>query len=186
MRFLLRIADAIDWCNERVARGVAWLTVAMVLCGAYNAVVRKVHPEWSSNTYLELQWYMFSLIFLLSAGYTLQQNAHVRVDVLYGRLSERGKAAINLAGSVLFLIPFTLVVLWVSGPWVRDSWANWEVSPNPGGLWVYPIKTVIPIAFGLLLLQGVAQAIRHTATLFGIKRDDTAETESTAPPEASV
>lgn len=167
MQPLLRLAAAIDRLNELIARSVAWLTVAMVFVGAYNALVRKLRPEFSSNTYLELQWYLFSLVFLLSAAHALKTGGHVRVDLWYSRLSARGQAAINVAGTVLFLLPFTVCILWVSAPRVYDSWAIAEQSPNPGGLPVYPILTVILIAFAQLLLQGVSELVKSVALLLG-------------------
>lgn len=167
----LRLAYGIDRLNEAVGRFVYWLTLAMVLVGAYNAIARYTDRYTglglSSNTYIELQWYLFSLVFLLGAAYTLRHNAHVRVDVLYGRLSARGKAWINLLGTVLFLVPFCILMLVTTWPAVRNSWAVWEQSPDPGGLPRYPIKTVIPIAFALLLLQGVSMGIKQVAVLRG-------------------
>lgn len=172
MQGWLRLAAGIDRANEWIGRLVYWLTLAMVLVGAYNAVVRYLDrfTGWglSSNMYLELQWYMFSLVFLLGAAYTLKHNAHVRVDVFYGRLSARGKAWINLLGTVLFLLPFSAVMIVVAWPTVRHSWELFEMSPDPGGLPRYPIKTVIPIAFVLLAIQGVAVLIRQVAILRGL------------------
>lgn len=122
----------------------------------------------NSNGFLELQWYLFSVVFLLGAAYTLKHNAHVRVDVLYSRLSVKGKAWINLLGTILFLLPFCLLMLWVSWPSVENSWAVREMSPDPGGLPRYPIRTLIPVAFALLLLQGTAMLIRQVAILRGV------------------
>ncbi|MXW63603.1 MAG: TRAP transporter small permease subunit [Bacteroidetes bacterium SB0662_bin_6] len=175
MRTLLRIAHRIDQTNEWIGRAVYWLTLVMVGVGAYNALVRYLDRftglGLSSNTYIELQWYMYSLIFLLGAAYTLKHNAHVRVDVLFMRLTPRGRAWVNLGGALLFLLPFCILVIWTSWPTVHNSWAVLEVSPDPGGLPRYPIKTVIPIAFILLFLQGVSLAIKQIAFL----RDPAAE-----------
>ena len=175
MRTLLRIAHRIDQTNEWIGRVVYWLTLLMVGVGAYNALVRYLDRftglGLSSNTYIELQWYMYSLIFLLGAAYTLKHNAHVRVDVLFMRLTPRGRAWVNLGGALLFLLPFCILVIWTSWPTVHNSWAVLEVSPDPGGLPRYPIKTVIPIAFILLFLQGVSLAIKQIAFL----RDPAAE-----------
>ena len=175
MRTLLRIAHRIDRTNEWIGRAVYWLTLVMVGVGAYNALVRYLDRftglGLSSNTYIELQWYMYSLIFLLGAAYTLKHNAHVRVDVLFMRLTPRGHAWVNLGGALLFLLPFCILVIWTSWPTVHNSWAVLEVSPDPGGLPRYPIKTVIPIAFVLLFLQGVSLAIKQIAFL----RDPAAE-----------
>lgn len=182
MAFWLRISRAIDRLNERIGAAAGWLTLAMVLIGAYNAVVRKLGLTmgWnlSSNAYIELQWYLFSLVFLLGTAYTLRRGAHVRVDVLYGRLGRRGRAWINLVGAVAFLIPFCVFVLWVSWPAVRNSWAVREVSSDPGGLPRYPIKTVILIAFALLLLQSVSEIVKQVALLRGLAGEDESAREA--------
>jgi TRAP-type mannitol/chloroaromatic compound transport system permease small subunit len=129
--------------------------------------------DLSSNAFLEMQWYLFSLVFLLAASHTLDTDSHVRVDVLYGRLSDRGRAWINLAGGVLFLIPFCILMIWVSWPWVENSWAVLEVSPDPGGLPRYPLKAVIPLAFVLLIFQGFSEVIKSLAIIRGaILTDD--------------
>ena len=134
----LRLARTIDRINEWTGRITAWLVLVMVLLGSYNAVVRhlgrSIGVTLSSNAYIELQWYLFSLVFLLGAAYTLKHNAHVRVDVLYGNLKPRQRAWINLAGTSLFLLPFTLLMLYLALPAVKNSWAVREISPDPGGL----------------------------------------------------
>jgi len=183
MAFWLRLARAINRLNGAIGHAVAWLTLAMVLIGAFNAVVRYL-DRWtgwrlSSNAYLELQWYLFSVVFLLGAAWTLRTGAHVRVDVLYGRLGKRGKAWIDLGGTLLFLIPFCVFALWVSWPSVYNSWAVREVSPDPGGLARYPIKAMIPLAFALLLLQAVSELIRQIAILRGL--DDGLAAEPAEP-----
>lgn len=181
MRVWLRIAAGIEALNERLGRAVGWLTLGMVLLGAGNALLRWLGRllGWSlaSNALLELQWYLFSLVFLLAAAYTLRHGRHVRVDLLYSRLSPRGHAWINLAGTVLFLVPFSLFCLWASWPAVASSWATREVSPDPGGLPRYPIKAVIPVAFVLLVLQGVAEAIRQVEILAGHREEEAPEPE---------
>jgi TRAP-type mannitol/chloroaromatic compound transport system permease small subunit len=168
----LRIAHRIDRFNERIGRLVCWLTLFMVLVGSYNALVRYLDRftglGLSSNTYIELQWYMYSLVFLLGAAYTLKHDAHVRVDVLSARLGVRGRAWINLLGTILFLLPFCVLVMWTSWPTISNSWAVLEVSPDPGGLPRYPIKTAIPVAFALLFLQGVSLAVKQIAVLRGV------------------
>ncbi len=169
MQSWLRIASWIDRLNERIGRWVYWLSLIMVLIGAYNALARYIDrfTGWglSSNTYIELQWYLFSILFLLGAAYTLKHDSHVRVDVFYGRLSARGKAWINLTGTLLFLFPFCILMLVMSWSSVANSWAVWEMSPDPGGLPRYPIKTIIPIAFVLLILQGISMLVRQIAIL---------------------
>ena len=179
MRFLLWLARTIDRANERIGRFVGWLTLLMVLIGTYNTVARYLggylDRKLSSNSYIELQWYLFSLIFLLGASYTLQRNAHVRVDVFFGRLSERGRAWVDLFGTFLLLLPFTVFALWVSWPPVRNSWKVREVSPDPDGLLRYPIKAVILVAFALLALQGIAHLLRQVAILRGLETSETTD-----------
>ncbi len=173
MRFWLQLSRAIDRLNEFLGRSVGWLTLAMVLIGSYNAVVRYLGSylgkNLSSNAYLELQWYLFSLVFLLGASYTYRRGAHVRVDIFYGALSERGRAWIDLVGTLVLMLPFTGYALWLAWPLVRNSWAVREVSPDPGGLARYPIKSVILIAFALLVLQGISEVIRQVAVLRGLR-----------------
>jgi len=155
----------IDGFTNRLGGWVGWMTLLMVMVGAFNAVARYL-GKWigvhlSSNAYIEAQWYLFSLIFLLGAAHTLQRDQHVRVDVLYGRMSLKAKAWLDLVGSILFLVPFSLFGLFISWPAVRNSWAVYEVSPDPGGLARYPIKTVMLICFALLLLQAVSEILKR-------------------------
>jgi TRAP-type mannitol/chloroaromatic compound transport system permease small subunit len=162
---------AIDRVSDLVGRSVLWLVAVMVVTGAFNALARYLNrftdANLASNAYLEAQWYLFSLVFLLGAAYALKEDAHVRVDVLYGRLGVRGRAWIDLMGTLLFLVPFCVLMLWVSWPSVAASWRVREGSPDPGGLPRYPIKAVILVAFALLLLQGVSQALKQVALLRG-------------------
>ena len=175
MSFWLRVARAVDRLNERIGRAVGWMTLLMVLLGAYNAVARYlgryIGVNLSSNAYIEAQTYLFSLVFLLGAAYTLRRGAHVRVDLLYGRLGARGKAWIDLVGSLVLLLPFAVFCLWISWPSVRNSWAVREVSPDPGGLARYPLKAMILVAFALLILQGIAEAVKSLAILLGEERE---------------
>lgn len=188
MQALLRISAAIDRLSAAVGRLVAWLVLLMVVVGSFNAIARYlgryVGTNLSSNAWIELQWYLFSLVFLLGASWALATDQHVRVDVLYGRLSDRGKAWIDVVGAVVFLLPFCGFALWVSVPAVINSWAVWEQSPDPGGLPRYPIKTAIPVAFVLLFAQGVSQLIKGVAFLRGDAGPPGAEgpTRTGAPP----
>ena len=172
MKPLLRLAALIDRITRRVGQTVSWLVLAMAVVGAYNALARKLGSELnvklSSNALLELQWYMFSLVFLLGAAYVLQRDGHVRVDVLYSRLGERKRACIDLAGSLFLLLPFCLFVLITSWGTVRNSWIVRELSSDPDGLPRYPIKAMILVAFVLLFAQGVSQAIKQLAFLRGV------------------
>ena len=169
MRSLQRISAAIDRLNDRIGSAIQWLALVMVIIGAFNAIARYATRytavSLSSNAYLELQWYLFSLIFLMGAAYGLNHDYHVRVDVLYARLGRRARAWIDLIGSTLFLAPFAFVMLWVSWGPVANSWAILETSPDPGGLPRYPIKTVILVSFFLLLLQAISQMVKHAAIL---------------------
>lgn len=171
-RLLLAIPRAIDAVTVRLGKAVSWLALLMVLIGAGNAVLRYsgrfVGQNLSSNAFLEAQWYLFSALFLLAAAWTLQQDRHVRVDVLYGRLSPRGKAAIDLAGTILFLLPFCIFATWVSFPSVAESWRLRELSPDPGGLPRYPVKSLLLVALWLLIAQGVSQLCKHLAQVLGL------------------
>jgi TRAP-type mannitol/chloroaromatic compound transport system permease small subunit len=167
----LKFSRAVDRLNDRIGAAVQWLTLVMVLVGSFNALARwatrYTGVSLSSNAYIDLQWYLFSVLFLLGAAWGLNQDAHVRVDVLYSRLTRKARAWIDLVGSVLFLLPFSAMMLWVSVPSVRASWAVREASPDPGGLPRYPIKTVILIAFVLLFLQGLSEIVKRIAIIRG-------------------
>ncbi len=173
METLLRIGGMIDRFNQRVGSAISWLVLIMTLVGVYNAVTRKLSQtigiDLSSNSYIELQWYMFSLIFLWGGAYALKNGVHVRVDIIYGKLSLRGKAWVDTLGAILFLIPLCLLILWVSIPYAMDSWRILEDSPDPGGLPRYLIKSAIPIAFVLLLAQGLSELVKSIAVLRGIR-----------------
>jgi len=171
-----RWADRVDALNDRIGAVIRWLVLVMVLVGAYNALARYLN-RWidaglTSNALIDLQWYLFSLVFLLGAAYALNRDVHVRVDVVYSRFGEKGKAWVDLLGTLFFLIPFSVVMLWVSWPAVRNSWVIREVSPDPGGLPRYPIKAVILVSFALLLIQGWAQVVKKVAVIRGRRRED--------------
>ncbi len=165
---VVRLIEMLNRLGGRVA-GIACLV--MILLGAFNTLARysdrRTGWDLSSNAYLEAQWYLFSIVFLLAGAYTLGEGRHVRVDLLYGRLSQGGKAWIDLLGSTLFLIPFSVFGLVSSWPSVRNSWAVREGSPDPDGLARYPIKTVVLLGFALLLLQGLAEVIKNVRVLRG-------------------
>ena len=169
MPFLSRVASAIDRLNDRIGSTVTWLTLVMVFFGAYNALARwatrYAGVNLSSNAFNELQWYLFSVIFLLGAAWGLRHDVHVRVDIVHSRLSERGRAWTDLLGTLLFLIPFCGLMLWVSWPAVARSWQIREVSPDPGGLPRWPIKALLLVSFALLLLQGLALLVRQVGVL---------------------
>ena len=166
MKALLRLSELIDALNERVGVLVTWLVLLVTLLSAANAVVRYAF-RYSSNAYLEAQWYLFGLIFLWGAGWTLKHNGHVRVDVLYGRLSKRAQLWIDLLGTLFFLLPMVGLVLWLSWPIVMESLRIREMSPDAGGLPRWPIKLAVPIGLVLLALQGVSELIKRVAALTG-------------------
>ena len=172
-----RLAEAIDRLSETSGALIRWLVLAMVLFGAFNAVARylgrSIGVQLSSNAFIETQWYLFSLIFLLGAGYTPKRKGHVRVDVMYEKFAPRTRAWIDLAGTVLLLLPFCVFGIVMAWPMVRNSWSIDEGSPDPGGLPRYPIKTVILIAFVLLFLQGVAWALRRGGQIRRGRFDET-------------
>lgn len=172
MQFLLRVSRWID----RVSGWLGWLTIGLTLVmtavGAYNAITRYLSQymgtNLSSNRYIEVQWYLFSLIFLLGAGYVLRKGAHVRVDIFYSRLSVKQRAWIDLCGALLMLLPFCAIVIFYSLPAVANSWSVFEQSSDPAGLPRYPLKTVIPIAFAWLGIQGISEIIKQVAIIRGV------------------
>jgi TRAP-type mannitol/chloroaromatic compound transport system permease small subunit len=163
---LLALSRAIDAFTERVGRVVYWLVLIVVLISAANATVRKIF-NYSSNAYLEIQWYLFSVIFLFGAGYTLLRNEHVRIDIIQGRLSPRAQNWIDVVGIVLFLMPMSLIIMWLSWPLFMDSLARHEVSTNAGGLIIWPARLMVPVGFALLIVQAVSELIKRIAFLAG-------------------
>jgi len=163
---LLKLSSGIDALNERVGRLVIWLVLAATLISAGNAMVR-YGLNTSSNAWLEIQWYLFGLIFLLGAGYTLKHNGHVRIDVLYGRFSSRTKAWVDLLGGLLFLLPMSGIIAWLGWDFFLASYAVDETSPDAGGLLRWPIKLAVPVGFALLWLQGVSEVIKRVGMLQG-------------------
>jgi TRAP-type mannitol/chloroaromatic compound transport system permease small subunit len=183
MAFWQRLASGIDRLNSGIGSVTAWLTVVLVVLGAGNALARYagriVGVSLSSNAWLELQWYLFSAVFLLSGAWVLGEDRHVRVDVIHARLSARARAWIDLVGTVVLLVPFCLLWLWVSWPAVRSSWLVREGSPDPGGLPRWPLKALILVCFGLLLLQAVAELGKRVALLRAPVLPDAAEPSPT-------
>ena len=170
MNVLLALSRAIDAFTERVGRLVYWLVLVVVLISAANAVVRKAF-DYSSNAYLEVQWYLFSVIFLFGAGYTLLRNEHVRIDIIQGRLSPRAQNWIDVLGILLFLMPMSLIIMWLSWPLFVDSLQRHEVSTNAGGLIIWPARLMIPVGFALLIIQAISEFIKRVAFLRGLAPD---------------
>lgn len=176
MNILRRLAALIDGLNNSIGFAIRWLALVMVLIGAIGAVMRYFSRGmgWALNLTpaIELQWYLFSIIFLMGAAYGLHHDVHVRVDVLYERLSKKARAWIDLFGTVLFLVPFSVLMLYVSFPAVQASFRVRETSPDPGGLPRWPIKALILISFVLLLLQAVSQLVKQIDVIRGRAEDE--------------
>lgn len=183
MQALLKLSRGIDWLNSLVGKYVIWLILASTVISGVNAVVRKVF-NYSSNGFLEVQWYLFAAAFLLAAGYTLLQGEHVRVDVVVSRLSKRTQIWIDVLGFVFFLLPVCLVVLWFGIPFFIQGYVSREMSSNAGGLIRWPVYAMMPAGFGLLLLQCISELIKRVAFLMGLIDDPTVKkTEKTAEEE---
>lgn len=183
IRTLLKLSQAIDRVTDVLGGLSAWMVILTIAVGFYNVAARYIGRliglKLSSNALIELQWYLFSLTFLLGFAYILKQGANVRVDFLYARWSEKRRALVDFLGTVFFLIPFCLLGIWVStnpvlqswGLLPDGSWGSWELSPDVDGLPRAPIKTMIIVAFFLLLAQAISQAIKYLAILKGYTQD---------------
>ena len=170
MNALLGLSRLIDRMSDRIGQTVYWLVLVAVLISAANAVVRKLF-NFSSNSFLEIQWYLFSLIFLFCAGYTLKNNEHVRIDIITGRLSARARAGIDIFGTLFFLFPMAFLIMYLSWPIFVDAYQRQEVSTNAGGLIIWPARLMVPIGFFLLLIQGFSELIKRIAFLKGMIPD---------------
>jgi TRAP-type mannitol/chloroaromatic compound transport system permease small subunit len=170
---LLRFSRLVDALNERVGRTIYWLVLIAVLISAGNAIVRYA-LNTSSNAWLEVQWYSFSAIFLLCAGYTLLRNEHIRIDIIAGRFSRRTQTWIDIVGGLFFLLPMAVIIGWLSWPMVVDSYVRHEMSTDAGGLIRWPVKVLIPIGFALLVLQGLSELIKRFGFLKGACPDPSA------------
>jgi TRAP-type mannitol/chloroaromatic compound transport system permease small subunit len=174
MQALLKFSRGIDWLNTQVGKYIIWLILASTVISGVNAVVRKVF-NYSSNGFLEVQWYLFAAAFLLAAGYTLLQGEHVKVDVVASRLSKRAQTWIDVFGFVFFLTPVCLVILWYGIPFFIQGYTSSEMSSNAGGLIRWPVYLMMPLGFGLLLLQSCSELIKRLAFLQGLIDDPTAK-----------
>lgn len=184
---LLALSRGIDEFNRWVSRIAVWLVLIASLLSAFNAFFRygigtflgliRDYPalsrlqrliDWygaNSNGFLEGQWYMFAAMVMLGAGYTLKVNEHVRVDLIYGSVSERTRTWIDLLGAMFCLVPMCVVLIYFTWPWFVDSWKSNEMSSNAGGLPRWPVKLVLPVGFGFVLLQGISEIIKCVAAL---------------------
>ena len=178
----LSLSRLIDTISTWVGKFTMWLILATTLISAGNALVRKIFNV-SSNGLLEIQWYLFAAVFLLCSPYTLQKNEHVRIDVISSRFSARGLAVIDIIGTIFFLLPMVILVLWLSLPLVADSIKISEMSANAGGLIRWPVKILLPIGFTLLALQGISELIKRFAFLGGLISDPNTKDKGPTPEE---
>jgi TRAP-type mannitol/chloroaromatic compound transport system permease small subunit len=192
MRALLQVSRVIDSFTDLLGKLAAVLATLVILVGFYNVVARYlgrfIGRQLTSNTFVELQWYLFAVIFFLGFAYILRHNLNVRVDLFYSNWSPRRKALVNMLGTLLFLLPFCVIGIIVTlnpvllswGRLPNGNWGIWEMSPDPGGLPRAPIKTMIIVAFSLLFIQGLSELIKNVAIYSGVAASDTIE-ESNRP-----
>lgn len=179
MEALLKFSSYVDRANEHIGRWSGWLTLLAIIICTVNAAVRYAF-NLSSNAWLEMQWYLNSATFLLVAAYTLKINAHVRIDVIAGRLSPRAQAWIDILGGCLGLLPACLIIAWYSLPSLVNSYGIGEHSSDPGGLIRWPVRLLIPVAFSMLALQGLSEIIKRVAFLQGRIADPAAHARERA------
>jgi len=171
MKPLLALSRAIDALNQRLSWIADWLVFLSCLISAGNAFSRYAFSI-SSNAWLEIQWYMFGAVVMLGASFTLRRNEHVRVDIVYSNLSTRRQIGIDIFGTILFLLPATIIMVYLSWPVFYNSWTEGEISGNAGGLIRWPIKIFLPLGFALLSLQGISELIKRIAMLTGHMKAD--------------
>jgi TRAP-type mannitol/chloroaromatic compound transport system permease small subunit len=183
MQALLKFSNAVDGLSRFIGKYVIWLILASAVISALNAIVRKAF-NYSSNAYLEVQWYLFAATFLLCAAFTLLNGEHVKIDVLYSRWSKRAQTWIDVFGFTFFLLPFCSAVIWFSFPFFLKGFTTGEVSSNSGGLIRWPVYALMPLGFSLLWLQGMSELIKRLAFLMGLIEDPTEKAaEKTAEEE---
>lgn len=183
MQALLKFSRAVDWLNTQIGKYVIWLILASTIVSGVNAIVRKVFNV-GSNAFLEIQWYLFAASFLIAAGYTLLNGEHVKIDVVSSKLSKRAQIWVDVVGFVCFLTPMCLAILWYGVPFFLKGYQSGEISSNAGGLIRWPVYAMIPLGFGLLLLQCWSELIKRLAFLQGLIEDPTAKKiEKTAEEE---
>lgn len=170
MHLLLKFSNAVDWLNRQIGKYAIWLILASTVISGVNALVRKIFNT-SSNAFLEVQWYLFAAAFLLAAGYTLLNNEHVKIDVIYSKFSRAKQIWIDIIGFAFFLTPVCLAVLWYSMPFFLKGYHSGEMSNNAGGLIRWPVYALIPLGFSLLMLQGWSELIKRFAFLQGLIED---------------
>jgi TRAP-type mannitol/chloroaromatic compound transport system permease small subunit len=181
MTALLKLSGAIDRLNELIGKVIMWLVLAAVLISSGNAIIRKAF-NIGSNAFLEIQWYLFSAVFMLGVGYVMLKNAHVRIDFISARLSKRTTAIIDAIGIVVFTIPLSAIMMDLGWPLFIRALQSGEMSQNAGGLIRWPAMMLIPLGFAILLSQSVSELIKRVAFLQGL-RDEPFSAESTKSDE---
>jgi TRAP-type mannitol/chloroaromatic compound transport system permease small subunit len=176
MQRLIQLSRLIDGLSTRIGRLTMWLILATTLISAGNAIVRKTFST-SSNALLEIQWYLFAAVFMLGAGYGFLKNSHVRIDFVSARLSARTRNWIDVGGIVLVLIPFCMICIALSWPMFVQAWDSGEMSGNAGGLIRWPVYALMPLGFGLLLLQALSELLKRVLFLRGLGPDSLADAE---------
>ena len=179
MKALLKLSALIDAVNELLGKLVMWLILAAVLISAGNAIVRKAF-NIGSNAFLEIQWYLFSAVFMLGVGYVMLRNQHVRIDFISSRLSARTNAIIDSAGIVIFTIPLSIIMIDLGWPLFERAYTSGEMSQNAGGLIRWPVLGLVPLGFAILLVQAVSELIKRIAFLTG-HRDEPFSVEAEKP-----
>ncbi len=174
MNALLKFSRAVDWLNTQIGKHVIWLILASTVISAVNAIVRKAFNV-GSNAFLEVQWYLFAASFLIASAYTLLNGEHVKIDVVYSHFSKRTQTKIDIFGFLCFLTPVCVAMLWFGVPFFLKGLHSGEVSGNAGGLIRWPVYLMMPLGFGLLLLQGWSELIKRIAFLQGLIEDPTAK-----------
>lgn len=184
MKLLLKLSGLVDRLSSLVGRVIMWLILAAVLISAGNAIARKT-LQMGSNAFLELQWYLFSGVFLLGAGYAFLKNVHVRIDFVSARLSARARAVIDIVGIMVFLAPLCWILIQMSWPLFVKAWQSGEMSQSAGGLIRWPVFLLLPLGMALLLLQSASELIKRIAFLRGLIPDPLAHNPAGSdPPEA--
>ena len=170
MQALLAISRGIDRVNAFIGKSVMWLILLAVLVSSGNAIVRKLF-NWSSNSLLELQWYLFGAAFMGAAAYTLEQNEHIRIDVFYGTRTRRTQHWIDLFGHVLFTLPFVVLMTWLLVPYALQAFNSGQISNNAGGLIIWPARAILALGFALLIAQALSEIIKKIAVMQGLIED---------------
>ena len=182
MNALLKLSRRIDALTERVGQAALWLVLVVVLVSALNAVMRYT-IDYSSNAFLEIQWYLFGLIFLSCGGYTFLRNEHVRIDLVSGHFSKRGQTWIDIFGIVFFLMPMAVAIMLLSWPVFIHAIESSEMSNSAGGLIVWPARLMIPVGFFLLIVQAISELIKRVGFLQGLCPDPTTKREALSDEE---